>query len=93
MAASEEHPLEGILQDWEGAFDDFNQSDVTYLDYHIYRLKAAEERLNLTIREIKLKMGFPVHEPVNSAAAAPPAAAAERVDDPEPPPAPPTTQT
>lgn len=68
MGSNDREILAQAVEEWTRCREDFNTCDPDFLDYHIYRLKAAEERLDLTIRQIKRAWGIPVHHsPINGA--------------------------
>lgn len=48
------------IREWQAAEAAFNQSDREYLDYHVYRLQAAEEKLSLILRQAKSSQGLEI---------------------------------
>lgn len=43
------------VREWEAAWQAFSDSAPEYLDYHIWRLKAAEEQLSLLLHKLRAR--------------------------------------
>lgn len=43
------------VREWEAAWEAFSDSAPEYLDYHIWRLKAAEEQLSLLLHKLRTR--------------------------------------
>lgn len=53
-----QHEFRSALRAWNQAWDQFNQADDETMNYTIYLLQAAEERVSLLIRQARASTGI-----------------------------------
>ncbi|MBX5466783.1 MAG: hypothetical protein K6U14_04715 [Firmicutes bacterium] len=53
-----DHPFWRAVREWQAAWQAFSESPPEYLDYHIWRLKAAEEQLSLVLQRLRAEAGL-----------------------------------